>query len=63
MVNASTSAAVSEEAMAPIVQEVDVVVLPSLLEPDISGQSTERSQGKPQGKSGNSLWEAELEQW
>jgi len=49
---------VSKEASPPVVQEVDVVVLPSLLEPDNSEQKKERSQGTPcKGKSGiSSYW-------
>ena len=48
----------SKEASSPLVQEVDVVVLPCLLEPDNSEQKKERSQGTPcKGKSGiSSYW-------
>ena len=57
MVKTSTTD-VSKEASPPVVQEVDVVVLPSLLEPDNSEQKKERSQGTPcKGKSGiSSYW-------
>ena len=48
----STSADISKKPSAPVTQEVDVVVLPSLLESDIAEQTTEESQEWTQKKSG-----------
>lgn len=52
MSGVSTSADISKEPSAPVTQEVDVVVLPSLLESDIAEQTTETSQESTQKKSG-----------
>ena len=49
-----SSAAVSQETIVPVVQEVDVVVLPSLLEPDKPKQRIKRIWKRKQTKTGNS---------
>ena len=48
----STSTDVSKEPAIPVTQEVDVVVLPSLLESDITEQTKETSQESTPKKSG-----------
>ena len=51
----STSADVNKEPSVPVTQEVDVVVLPSLLESDIAEQTTEKSQESTQKTSGTTV--------